>query len=250
MNTVVAKQDNFPAFILVRPQLAENIGAAARAMMNCALTDMRLVAPKADWLGEKAMAVSSGAREILHRAQVFDTIPQAVADLHKVYATTGRPRDMVKPVFTGEAAAREIAGFIRAEKKNGVLFGPERTGLENGEVAYADAIVEIPLNPKHCSLNLAQAVLLVGYEIFKTQTDVDAVRLQTGASEMATKEETEHLFLHLERALDAAGYFKVPEKKPRMVRNMRAVLTRTEMTSQEIRTLHGMVEDLLRKFQA
>lgn len=242
--------ENLPAFILVRPQLAENVGTAARAMMNCALSDMRLVAPKADWLSERAVAASSGASEILKNAKVFDTIPQAVADLKKVYATTGRVRDMVKPVFTGQGAAADIAGLMRLNGKSGVLFGPERTGLENDEVAYADAIVEIPLNPKHCSLNLAQAVLLVGYEVFKTQIDAADERLETGNSEMANKDETEHLFMHLEQALDSAGYFKVPEKKPRMVRNMRNVLMRTRMTSQEIRTLHGIVEDLLRKYQA
>lgn len=239
-----------PAFILVRPQLAENVGTAARAMMNCALNDMRLVAPKADWLSERAVAASSGAFDILKNAKIFDSIPDAVADLHKVYATTGRVRDMVKSVYTGEGAAKDIASFINAGKQSGVLFGPERTGLENDEVAYADAIIEIPLNPKHCSLNLAQAVLLVGYEVFKTQINVSSERLQVGNTEMANKDETEHLFLHLEQALDMAGYFKVPEKKPRMVRNMRNVLMRTQMTSQEVRTLHGIVEDLIRKYQA
>jgi len=236
--------ENTPAFVLVRPQLAENIGTAARAMMNCDITDMRLVAPRENHLSEKAVAASSGADEILRQAKVFDTIPEALADLYKVYATTGRPRDMVKPVFTGEAGVADIRSFMEIGKKSGVLFGPERTGLENDEVAYADAIINVPLNPKHCSLNLAQAVLIIGYEMFKNLNTAEAVRLPTGKSEMASKRETECLFRHLEDALNAAGYFKVPEKKPRMVRNIRNALSRMEMTSQEVRTLHGMIEDL------
>lgn len=235
---------NVPAFVLVRPQLAENIGTAARAMMNCAMTDMRLVSPKESPLSPKAIATSSGAEVILKNAKIFNSIPEAIADLHKVYATTGRLRDMVKTVFTGEAAAKEITSFIFENQKCGVLFGPERTGLENDDVSYADAIINIPLNPEHCSLNLAQAVLIVGYEIFKNSSRSVPVQLHTGRSEMASKQEMEYLYKHLEDALDVAGYFKVPEKKPRMVRNIRNVISRMEMTAQEVRTVHGVIEDL------
>ena len=236
-----------PAFILVRPQLAENVGTAARAMMNCALEDMRLVDPDEDHLCSRAIAASSGAEEILYHAKVFKTVAEAVADLKKVYATTGRPRDMIKPVFTGRGMAEDILEHDRRGIGCGVLFGPERTGLENDDLVYADAIVNIPLNPRHCSLNLAQAVLLTGYELFRlSDTTRDRV-LSMPKTEPANKQETEHLFDHLERELEAAGYFKSPEKKPRMMRNLRNIFTRAELTSQDVRTLHGMIADLARR---
>ncbi|MBO4519741.1 MAG: RNA methyltransferase [Alphaproteobacteria bacterium] len=236
-----------PAFILVRPQLAENVGTAARAMMNCALSEMRLVDPDEDPLCSRAIAASSGAEEILHRAKVFKTVAEAVADLQKVYATTGRPRDMIKPVFTGQGMAKDILEHEQKGTKCGVLFGPERTGLENDDMIYADAIVNIPLNPEHCSLNLAQAVLLTGYELFRlSDTTRDRV-LSMPKTEPANKQETEHLFDHLEQELELAGYFKSPEKRPRMMRNLRNIFMRAELTSQDVRTLHGVITDLARR---
>ena len=233
-----------PVFILVRPQLAENVGTAARAMMNCCIAEMRLVDPDEDHLCDRAVAASSGAAEILRNAKVFKTVKEAVGDLQKVYATTGRPRDMIKPVLTGQGMAKEIQAGRRKGIKYGVLFGPERTGLENEDLAYADAIVNIPLNPKHCSLNLAQAVLLAGYEIFRL-SDVTADKfLSMPNTEPADKAETEHLFDHLEHELEAAGYFKSPEKRPRMMRNLRNIFMRADLTSQDVRTLHGVIADL------
>ena len=236
-----------PAFILVRPQLAENVGTAARAMMNCALEDMRLVDPDEDHLCSRAIAASSGAEEILYKAKVFKTIEDAVADLQKVYATTGRPRDMIKPVFTGQGMAKEIVANHQNGVKCGVLFGPERTGLENEDLAYADTIVNIPLNPKHCSLNLAQAVLLTGYEIFRLSDTTAERYLSMPNTEPANKQETEHLFSHLEEELEKAGYFKSEEKKPRMMRNLRNIFMRADLTSQDVRTLHGMIAELSRR---
>lgn len=233
-----------PAFILVRPQLAENVGTAARAMMNCCISDMRLVDPDEDHLCDRAVTASSGADEILRQAKVFKTIDEAVADLQKVYATTGRPRDMIKPVFTGQGMAKEICAYQQNGVKCGVLFGPERTGLENEDLAYADTIVNIPLNPKHCSLNLAQAVLLVGYEIFRLSDTTPDMLLSMPHTEPANKAETEHLFNHLEQELDLAGYFKSEEKRPRMMRNLRNIFMRAELTSQDVRTLHGVIADL------
>lgn len=236
-----------PAFILVRPQLAENVGTAARAMMNCCIDEMRLVDPDEDHLCDRAVAASSGAGDILRRAKVFKTVKEAVADLQKVYATTGRPRDMIKPVLTGQGMAKEIQAGRQKGIKYGVLFGPERTGLENEDLAYADAIVNIPLNPKHCSLNLAQAVLLAGYEIFR-QSDATADKfLSMPNTEPANKAETEHLFDHLEQELESAGYFKSPEKRPRMMRNLRNIFMRADLTSQDVRTLHGVIADLARR---
>ena len=236
-----------PAFILVRPQLAENVGTAARAMMNCALTDMRLVDPDEDHLCSRAIAASSGAEEILYNAKVFKTIPEAIADLQKIYATTGRPRDMIKPVLTGQGMAKQIVANHQNGVRCGVLFGPERTGLENDDLAYADVIVNIPLNPKHCSLNLAQAVLLTGYEIFRLSDTTPESVLSMPKTEPANKEELEHFFDHFESELEKAGYFKSPEKKPRMMRNLRNIFMRAELTSQDVRTLHGVITDLSRR---
>lgn len=235
-----------PVFILVRPQLAENVGTAARAMMNCAIPEMRLVDPDEDPLCSRAIAASSGADEILRNAKVFKTVEEAVADLQKVYATTGRPRDMIKPVFTGQGMAKDIQAQQSHGVKCGVMFGPERTGLENEDVAYADAIVNIPLNPKHCSLNLAQAVLLTGYEIFRLTDSTAEEYLPTPNTVPADKTELEHLFSHLEDELEQAGYFRSPEKKPRMMRNLRSIFLRANLTSQDVRTLHGVITDLRR----
>lgn len=235
-----------PVFILVRPQLAENVGTAARAMMNCAISEMRLVDPDEDPLCSRAIAASSGADEILRNAKVFKTVEEAVADLQKVYATTGRPRDMIKPVFTGQGMAKDIRTQQSQGIKCGVMFGPERTGLENEDVAYADAIVNIPLNPKHCSLNLAQAVLLTGYEIFRLTDSTAEKYLATPNTILADKTELEHLFSHLEDELEQVGYFRSPEKKPRMMRNLRSIFLRANLTSQDVRTLHGVITDLRR----
>ncbi len=235
-----------PVFILVRPQLAENVGTAARAMMNCAIPEMRLVDPDEDPLCSRAIAASSGADEILRNAKVFKTVEEAVADLQKVYATTGRPRDMIKPVFTGQGMAKDIQAQQSHGVKCGVMFGPERTGLENEDVAYADAIVNIPLNPKHCSLNLAQAVLLTGYEIFRLTDSTAEECLPTPNTVPADKTELEHLFSHLEDELEQVGYFRSPEKKPRMMRNLRSIFLRANLTSQDVRTLHGVITDLRR----
>lgn len=235
-----------PVFILVRPQLAENVGTAARAMMNCAISEMRLVDPDEDPLCSRAIAASSGADEILRNAKVFKTVEEAVADLQKVYATTGRPRDMIKPVFTGQGMAKDIRTQQAQGIKCGVMFGPERTGLENEDVAYADAIVNIPLNPKHCSLNLAQAVLLTGYEIFRLTDSTAEEYLATPNTILADKTELEHLFSHLEDELEQVRYFRSPEKKPRMMRNLRSIFLRANLTSQDVRTLHGVITDLRR----
>ncbi len=247
LNEEQERRDIRPVFILVRPQLAENVGTAARAMMNCALEKMRLVDPDEDHLCSRAIAASSGAEEILRHAKVFKTVAEAVSDLQKVYATTGRSRDMTKPVFTGQGMAKDILKNSSREVRCGVLFGPERTGLENEDLAYADAIVNIPLNPKHCSLNLAQAVLLTGYELFRLTDTTQDRFLSMPNTEPANKQETEHLFDHLELELEKAGYFKSPEKRPRMMRNLRNIFMRAELTSQDVRTLHGVIADLSRR---
>ena len=234
-----------PAIILVRPQLSENIGTAARAMMNCALTDMRLVGPRENWLSEKAIAAASGAEKILEAAQVFDTTEAAIADLQKVYATTGRNRFMVKPVVTPKQAALEIRNHHATSIKTAVMFGPERTGLENDDVALADIVITVPLNPEHFSLNLAQCVLLIGYEWYQAGDPAEPVAMTKGATPPATKQDLITFFEHLERELDACGFFRVADKRPGMIRNIRNMFERSDLTQQEIRTLHGIVHELV-----
>lgn len=173
-----------PAVILVKPQLAENIGMAARAMKNCGLKEMRLVAPEQSPVSETALRASSNSEDILLNARVYATTREALADLDTVYAATARPRHQVKEVFTAEYAATHLP----AGRRTGFMFGCERTGLENEDISLADAIIEVPLNPEHCSLNLAQAVLIIGYEYYKTTIAPEGRRFITNGGEVASKE--------------------------------------------------------------
>ncbi len=240
------KANTPPAVILVRPQLSENIGTAARAMMNCTLTDMRLVAPRHDWLSDRAVAASSGADAILHSAKVFPTTEAAIADLQRVYATTGRNRFMVKPVMTPRQAVVQIRAEAEEDLATGVLFGPERTGLENDDVALADVVVMAPLNPKFASLNLAQSVLMVAYEWFQAAApEIPAETMTKGAAPPATKENLVGFYEHLERELDDCGFFRAEGKRAGMVRNIRNMFARADLTLQEVRTLHGIVHELV-----
>ena len=234
-----------PAIILVRPQLSENIGTTARAMMNCALTDLRLVGPRENWLSEKAIAAASGAEKILEAAQVYERTEDAIADLRKVYATTGRNRFMVKPVVTPRQAALEIRAHHASGIKTAVMFGPERTGLENDDVALADTVITVPLNPEHFSLNLAQCVLLIGYEWYQAGDPAEPVAMTKGAAPPATKQDLISFFEHLERELDSCGFYRVAEKRAGMVRNIRNLFERADLTLQEVRTLHGIVHELV-----
>ncbi|GEO80829.1 RNA methyltransferase [Pararhodospirillum oryzae] len=233
-----------PVIVLVRPQLAENVGMVARAMLNCGLTRLRLVAPREDWLADKAIAASSGADGLLRDAQPFETVEAAIADLNRVYATTARRRDMVKWVLTPRAAAANLRAFGAQGERSGVLFGPERTGLGNDDVALADAVIEVPLNPAYCSLNLAQAVLLLGYEWFQAASEAPPEQLVINASRPATRADLLGFFTHLERELDASGFLRNLDKRPGMIRNIRGLFERAALTEQEIRTLHGIVKEL------
>ncbi len=235
-----------PAVILGGPHISQNSGPAARALPNSGVVDMRVVPPRESWLSDKAVAASSGAERVLQAARVFDGTAEAVADLQHVYATTGRNRYMVKPVATPRRAAAEMRALIGADETCGILFGPERTGLENDDVALADTVLTVPLNPEHCSLNLAQAVLLVGYEWFQTGEGVPAELTMTkGAKgQVATKKDLIGFFEHLERELDACGFLRLPDKRPGMIRNIRNMFQRANLTQQEVRTLHGIVTEL------
>ncbi len=235
-----------PAVILVRPQMAENVGMVARAMMNCMLSDLRLVCPRENHLSDKAVSASSGAQAILEKATVYSSLEEALSDIHFALATTARPREMTKPVYHPGKAIPLLTERVKNGQKTALLFGAERTGLENDELVLADGIVEIPLNPKHCSLNLSQAVLLMGYEWFKGTHDHDNSHFETGGALPAEKQELTAFFAHLETALAERGYFRFPDKRERMQRNLRNIFTRNGLTKAEIKTLHGVVTDLIR----
>lgn len=235
---------NPPAVILVEPQLGENIGTAARAMMNCGLHDLRLVDPKEDWLSEKAVGASSGADAILEKARKFATAEEAIADLEVVYATTARRREMVKNVMTARAAAADMRARGEAGQRLGLLFGRERYGLTNHELSLANVLVEVPLNPEHSSLNLAQAVLIVGYEWFQAGYDGPEQLMTFNRTQPVTKELLQELFDHLEKELILCGFLRNEEKRPSMIVNIRNMLQRAELTVQEVRTLHGMIVEL------
>src|SRR3954454_12538765 len=236
-----------PAVVLVNPQLGENIGTAARAMANFGLREMRLVHPRHGSANQKARSASSGADWIVEHASVFDHLERALRDLNYVYATTARPRGMVKAVLAPEQAAEDMRARLRGGERLGVLFGRERWGLSNDEVALADVIITAPVDPAFASLNIAQAVLLVGYEWYKGHAEtlgqatpelpaLSGPGLQLGDSRPATKEELNGFFEHLERELDEAGFYKTPEKRPGMIRNIRNLFTRSELTEQEVRS--------------
>lgn len=224
-----------PAIILDRPQMGENIGAAARAMYNFGLTDLRLVAPRDGWPSHEAERNSAGALDKI-AVQVFETFEVAIADLQSVYATTARPRDLVKPVLT-PAGAMEAS--VASGYKTGFVFGCERTGLENEQVALCHGIIQIPCNPDFSSFNLAQAVLLIGYEYMLRQ-DAESAPVY----EPAPHQETMVLLSRLEEELEFGGFFKSPDLKPTTLNNIRALLTRAQMTEHEIRTFHGIITAL------
>ena len=236
-----AAQAGGPAIILVEPQLGENIGTAARAMYNCGLTDLRLVRPRDGWPSEKAQAAASGADIVLEHARLYDSVEEAIGALRRVYATTARDRYMVKRIVTPREAAAETRALIAAGEGCGILFGPERTGLLNEHIALADTVISVPLNPAFSSLNLAQAVLIVGYEWFTAGDATPASQLVTGHSRPATKDRLIRFFEHLEEELDRNGFMRDPEKRPSMVRNLRNLFQRADCTEQELRTLHGVV---------
>jgi tRNA/rRNA methyltransferase len=233
-----------PAIVLVRPQLGENIGAAARAMLNCGLNELRLVNPKNGWPSEYAVKAASGADAVLDAATLHESTAAAIADLTLLYATTARRRDMVKPILTPRAAAASMRAAIAAGNRVGVLFGPERTGLHNDEIALAEAVIEVPLHPVFTSLNLAQAVLLIGYEWFQAGIEPPPEETPLPGTRRATSDELMGLFEHLERELDDCGFLLPVEKRPAMVRNLRNMLHRAGLTEQEVRTLRGVITGL------
>lgn len=233
-----------PAVILVDPQLGENIGTTARAMLNFGLTDLRLVRPRDGWPNAKALNAASGADEVIAGVRIFDVTADALTGLHRVYAATARDRHMVKPVVTPRFAAAEMRKAEARGFSCGIIFGPERTGLHNDDVVLADAVLTLPLNPAFSSLNLAQAVLAVAYEWFQAGDGTPPNELPLQDTRPATKDELVNFFGHLERELDAVGFFPTPETRPAMVRNLRNLFGRMALTEQDVQTLHGVVARL------
>ncbi len=236
-----------PVFILVRPQMGENIGAAARAMLNFSLTGLRLVDPRDGWPNPRAVAMASGAAgQVLDHAGVFASTGAAIADCDFVFATTARGRELSKPIYTPEAAMAEARARIAAGQRVAVLFGPERTGLENDDIVRANAIITVPVNPEFYSLNLAQAVLLTGYEFARQGSDAPAIAPGLAGTEPATAIEVEKLGDHYEERLDEAGFFFPEAKAMMMRRNLRNMWSRFGLTRAEVQTLHGMLRQIIR----
>jgi len=233
-----------PVIVMVRPQLGENIGMAARAMLNCGLSELRLVAPRDGWPNDRAQRAASGADIVLEKAEVFETVAEAVADLEHVVATTARNRELAQRILTTRHAASQMRDWIGQGLSVGVLFGPERTGLENDDMVHADTALTIPLNPQFSSLNVAQAILLVSYEWAASGDETPVDRMSDHSTRPATKEELQNLFDHLERALDQSGFLRHKDMRPSMVLNLRALLQRSNMTEQEARTFHGVIKFL------
>ncbi|MFP7673047.1 RNA methyltransferase [Marivita sp. S0852] len=235
-----------PAFVLVRPQMGENIGAAARAMLNFGLERMRLVAPRDGWPNQSAVALASGAGRVLDDALLVERTVDAVADCSFVFATTARQRGLTKPVVTPERAMEMARDRITAGEKVAVLFGPERAGLENDDIALANAIISVPVNPEFPSLNLAQCVLLTGYEWRRQTVDTLPETTELAGTDWATAIETEKLAAHYEDQLEAAGFFFPNTKADSMKRNLRNMWSRMPLTRADVQMLHGVLRQMVR----
>lgn len=235
-----------PAFVLVRPQMGENIGAAARAMWNFGLDRMRVVAPRDGWPNERAVALASGAGRLLDEARHFDTTAGALDDATHVFATTARARDLTKPVVTPERAMEIAAKEIGQGGKVAVLFGPERAGLENDDIARANTLINVPVNPEFPSLNLAQCVLLCAYEWRRHSAEITQERVEMAGSDWANATEVEKLAEHFEDRLDQAGFFFPEAKADSMKINLRNLWSRMPLTRSDIQMFHGMMRQMVR----
>lgn len=236
--------NNAPTIILSHPQMGENIGASARAMQNFGLSDLRLVAPRDGWPNERADANAAGALEIMPSVQVFDSLRDAVSDLHYVFATTSRRRDMVKPTFNPESAITETNKRIDENQRIGFVFGAERSGLTNDEVSLCQAIITFPVNPEFASLNLAQSVLLLAYQWGSMTSRKPRMVLNTGDSAPALQKDIQTFIERLEHDLEDRNFFRADDLKPTMLRNIQNIFTRSDITDQELRTLHGILSAL------
>ncbi len=235
-----------PQFVLVRPQMGENIGAAARAMWNFGLDRMAIVAPRDGWPNQKAIAMASGAGRLLDESVLVETTNQAVAQCDYVFATTARHRGVTKPIMTPQRAMEHARALSAAGKKVAVLFGPERAGLEADDVALADAIISVPVNPEFASLNLGQCVLLLGYEWQRIDDNTPPEVMELAKTEFATKQDVEKLGDHFEERLEVAGFFYPDSKAEGMKLTLRNMWGRLALTRADVQTLHGVLRQMVR----
>lgn len=237
-------EEVWPAIVLVRPQMGENIGAAARCMLNFGLVGLRLVEPRDAWPNPKAFAVASGADKVLHQARLDWTFEEAIADATLVLAATARPREMEKPVWGPREAAGKLRAAVDAGEKPVIVFGPEAAGLANEEISRADALLTYPVNPGFPSLNLANAVALFCFAYGEARQGAGAPSWFKSESVAATQAELEALFVHLEMELERGRFFHPPDKTPLMKHNLRAPFLRAHLTQQEAQTLRGVIKAL------
>ena len=235
-----------PAIILCEPQLGENIGTAARAMANFGITDLRIINPRDGWPNEKARSAASSANHVIENVKVFDSLVGAIADIQFVYATTARSREICKPVRAPDEASQNLVSLGGQGVKTGLLFGRERWGLNNEEIALANEIITFPVNPNFTSLNIAQAVLLLSYE-WRIKAYGQRLPFSTSEEFLATKAEIGNLFKHLESALEAVNYFRPAEKKRVMVLNLRSILEQAKLSERQVRVLRGVIAALERR---
>lgn len=236
-----------PVFVFIRPQMGENIGAAARAMLNFGLTHMRIVAPRDGWPNPKAIAMASGAGCVLDQAQLFSDVSDAIADCHYIFATTARNRELVKPVMAPKRAAQIIEETTSSGKKVAILFGPERSGLENDDLVFANSLISVPVNPDFPSLNLAQSALLIAYEWQMLKNSTPNEVMNYVKTEPATALDIHNLANHFEERLEQVGFFHPPEKVAHMKLNFRNMWARLGLTRAEIQTFHGILKQIFLK---
>jgi tRNA/rRNA methyltransferase len=236
--------ENTLTIILVEPQLGQNIGSVARAMLNFGLTDLRIVNPRDGWPNPKALPSAAGADEILEKAKIYTSTLEAIGDLNRLFATSNRTPDMIKSIYTPALALQQLVSTAQQGQKVGILFGGERCGLRNEEISLCEALIRIPTSDDFSSLNLAHAVVIIAHEWFAQTASSPFELFRTGRTRLATREDLGRLFHHLEEELDRTGFLRHPKKRAIMLRNIRNTFQRANLTEQEVRTLRGIIKSL------
>jgi len=246
MEQKLEAKNKHPCFILVRPQMGENIGAAARAMWNFGLERMRVVSPRDGWPNQKAVAMASGAGRLLDEALIFPTFEEAIADQHFVFATTARPRDLIKPIYSPKEAIRLAVSKMSKGQNVGFIFGPERSGLENSDIVKANAIISVPVNEHFPSLNLAQCVLVLAYEWMLNLNNSDIDSSTSDQSHVVSNTQVEKLCNYFEENLEEVGFFYPEDKAESMKTNFRNMWSRMPLTNSDVQIFYGMLRQLIR----
>lgn len=236
--------DNSLIIILVEPQLGQNIGAVARVMLNFGLSNLRIVSPRDGWPNPEAIPTAAGADQVLESAEIYSSTQDAISDLHRIFATTSRSPDLIKSIYSPKSAIEQLNSTSDKTEKVGILFGGERCGLMNEHISLSEAIIKIPTSDTFSSLNLAQSVALIAYEWFLQASSHPSHIFRTGNTTLATHDDLENFFLHLEDELERTGFLRHKKKRATMVRNIRGIFERACLTEQEVRTLRGIVRSL------